>query len=105
MSPITCPMKTQMSGADVDNLHSAIQLLIDCKVIKIIDDIERRAIYSGLIRERAQKTYGEVTYTLVRRFQEAKGLEMTGHVDERTAEAFNCAIAEHIDVTERFSAS
>lgn len=99
MNKIVSPLLPQMRGTYVTDLHSALQLLLDRNAIRLADDTERRAVYSGLVRDSGEQSYGEVTYRIVQRFQEQCRLEVTGHVDEQTAVAFNDALSRHTDST------
>lgn len=94
MNKITFPLKQRMQGAAVADLQGALQLLLDRAAILANEEAARRELSEALERERARQTYGSVTRKLVSIFQEARQLQVSGAVDEPTAEALNALLRE-----------
>lgn len=94
MNKITFPLKLRMKGPEVGNLQAALQLLIDRGVILRDDEGARRELAAALKRERVEQTYGSATRKLVSIFQQERGLQATGTVDEPTANAINSFLRE-----------
>ena len=94
MNKIIFPLKLRMRGPGVDNLQAALQLLLDRGVILTDDEGARRELSAALKLERAKQTYGAATRKLVNIFQEERRLEVSGAVDERTANTLNRLLAE-----------
>lgn len=85
MNRISFPLKQRMTGPAVDDLHAALQVVLDRGIVLRDDENARRALSENLEEERARNTFGAGTRKLVSLFQEARGLEAGGTVDERTA--------------------
>lgn len=94
MNPITFPLNRMMQHPEVGDLHNALQLLLNRGVLLADDERSRRDLPHALRREQAERTYGEVTFKLVSRFQEEQRLPTSGEVDEPTAKALNAILWE-----------
>ena len=94
MNKITFPLKRRMKRPEVGNLQDALQLLLDRGVLLASDEAARRELSQALQRERVEQTYGGATAKLVGRFQEERGLQASGEVDEPTANALNALLKE-----------
>ena len=105
MNKITFPLNSRMQGSAVADLQDALQLLLDRGAILADNERARRVLSEDLKPERAEQTYGQVTYSLVRTFQSEKRLQATGEVSEATAKAMNALLQEwgllDQEVTER----
>src|SRR5256884_4451106 len=94
MNKIIYPLRSRMQGAEVVNLQSALQLLLDRGLILPRDEAARREASAALLRERAAQTYGDTTQKLVGIFQRDRRLDGGGDVDEQTANALNRLLDE-----------
>src|SRR5687768_15041894 len=92
MTEVIYPLKLWMKGLEVGHLQAALQLLIDRGVILRDDEAIRRDVLALLNSELAGQTYGRATAKLVNLVQEARGLQVTGAVDEPTAVALNALL-------------
>jgi hypothetical protein len=91
VNKIIFPLKSNMQGESVANLHEGLQLLMNNGVPKMGSD-DRQAIEEGLSVEREKMLYGQATHKLVAMLQEHFRLEPSGEVDEATSLAFNGAL-------------
>ena len=89
MNEIIFPLKLRMQGEKVTGLQNALKLLLDRGVLLADDEGLRRELSAGLLKDRAQQTFGGVTAKLLARFQVENSLHATGEVDEPTAVALN----------------
>ncbi|MGH8628121.1 MAG: peptidoglycan-binding domain-containing protein [Gammaproteobacteria bacterium] len=87
-------MKLRMQGPEVSDLQIALQLLLDRSIILRDYASARRELSVALKREHAEQTFGETTLKLVGIFQKQRGLEVSGVVDEPTADALNRLLDE-----------
>lgn len=94
MNKIISPLSADMRGEAVADLQEALRLLLDRGAILRDDEGARRELSVGLEREQSTQSYGEATRKLVGIFQETHRLEVSGEVDERTAEALNKQLRE-----------
>jgi len=94
MNKITFPLKRRMKRREVGELQDALQLLLDRGVLLANDEAARRELSEALRSDRAEQTYGGATSKLVGRFQEERGLQASGEVDEPTANALNALLKE-----------
>lgn len=94
MNKIIFPLKRRKRGASVGDLQDALQLFLDGGILLAGDEVARRELSEALQRERADQTFRGATNTLVARFQEERGLQPTGEVDESTADAINVLLNE-----------
>jgi peptidoglycan hydrolase-like protein with peptidoglycan-binding domain len=93
MNKIIFPLKLQMRGAAVADLQEALLLFLEKDVYQV-GDADRRAFEDRLRAERAENLYRDVTAKLVAMFQERRQIQLTGEVDERTAEAINAQLRQ-----------
>lgn len=89
MTKISSPLKQDMQGPEVGDLQDALQLLLDKGIILRGNENDRQERSTALQLERAKEVYGRITRELVRIFQEDRGLEENGEVDEATVYAIN----------------
>lgn len=88
MGYILLPVNRSSTGSTVADLHAALQLGLENKVISL-DLRSGKQLSSAFKRERETQIYGEATAKLVSLFQAVVKLPQTGEVDEATAEAGN----------------
>lgn len=91
MNKITVPLQTDAAVAD---LQDALQQILERGVILRDDEGARRELSAALKREHSEQMYGEATRKLVSIFQEERRLEVSGGVDEATANAINVLLRE-----------
>jgi hypothetical protein len=89
MNRIIAPLNHTTQGTAVVDLHDALLLLIDRRYIFADDEGHRDEISAHIREERQEEMYLDATYVAVQAFQERDGLEPSGHVDRRTADALN----------------
>ncbi|SFN35978.1 virulence plasmid A protein [Nitrosospira briensis] len=94
MKKIISFLKSQMEGADVEDLQAALRRFLNKGLILKEDPEARRELSTKLILAQAEQKFDEATSKLVRRFQEEHGLEVSGVVDEPTANAMNRLLDE-----------
>ena len=94
MNRITFPLKQPMQGAAVADLQAALQLLLKRGILLANAEGARRELSVALAREGADHTYREATQKLLSIFQEEHRLQVSGSVDEPTADALNGVLAE-----------
>src|SRR5512140_2438258 len=100
MTKVTFPLKLRMKGSKVEDLQAALQLLLGSGVLPFEDARASGEIAAALEAERATRTFGPATRTLVRLFQEYLHLSPTGEVDEQTTDALNSWLAKDNAVVE-----
>ena len=94
MTKIVFPLAPGMTGTEVRNLQAVLQDLLRRGAIRA-DDESLRSSLSGLLqREHAEQVYGTTTRELVSNFQRERRLDVSGTVDEPTANAFNRLLDE-----------
>ena len=98
MITINSPLKLQMKGNDVAALQDALLLLLDQLLLLKADDAARNDVVAALRRERLESAFGEATGRAVRGLQKEQGLEQTGAVDKKTADAIVAALQNKPDV-------
>lgn len=89
MNKIISLLKPRMKTAGVRDLQVALQLLLDKDALLADNKSARRELSTALKLERAKQTYGAATRKLVSSFQKEKRLEVSGTVNEPTADALN----------------
>ena len=97
MKPITPPLRPNMQGDEVANLHEVLQFFLSRGVFKVntepgrITPDDLAAIREKLEVEAIENIYGGATTELVRLFQIQIGLgsDLRGVVEERTARVMN----------------
>jgi hypothetical protein len=94
MNKIIFPIVQDMQGVAVADLQDALQQVIDRRLILPDDEAFRRELSEALSRERLEQRYRGTTRKIVNLFQEARRLQPTGEVDERTADALNALLKE-----------
>ena len=94
MNRITFPLKQPMQGAAVADLQAALQLILERGILLANAEGARQELSVALARERADRTYREATQKLLSIFQEEHRLQISGSVDEPTADALNGVLAE-----------
>jgi len=94
MNEIVSPVKFNMQGPQVADLHSALLALLDRAFILPGDEGVRQAAAAALQSELAPAVFGNVTGKLVSTFQGERALPVTGDVNEQTANAFNKLLAD-----------
>src|SRR5687768_18608668 len=94
MNKITFPLKPRMKGSKVEDLHAALQVFLDRALLLRDDEEAPQKLFPGLETDRAKNTYGSTTRELVSIYQEEQGLEVSGSVDEPTANAMNRLLDE-----------
>lgn len=94
MNKITYPLTWKMQGAQVKDLHNALQVLLDRALILAHDEGGRRELTDRLRNERAEQLYYEATAQLVNIFQDERKLQVSGEVDKPTAEVLNMLLRE-----------
>ncbi|SFU39127.1 neuraminidase-like domain-containing protein [Nitrosospira multiformis] len=94
MKKIISFLKSQMEGADVEDLQAALRRFLNKGFILKDDPEARRELSAKLILAQAAQKFDEATSKLVRKFQEEHGLEVSGVVDEPTANAMNRLLDE-----------
>src|SRR5205809_402290 len=94
MNRIISPLKPAMRGSAVADLQAALQLCLDRKAILANDDGPRQELSAALGNERQAQTYGGATRKLVGIFQESRHAQVSGEVDEGTANALNALLKE-----------
>ncbi|HEU4854668.1 MAG TPA: neuraminidase-like domain-containing protein [Nitrosospira sp.] len=94
MKKIISFLKSQMEGADVEDLQAALRRFLNKDLILKDDPEARRELSAKLILAQAAQKFDEATSKLVRKFQEEHGLEVSGVVDEPTANAMNHLLDE-----------
>ncbi len=93
MNRIISPLTLEMRGEEVANLQDALRLLLDRGFFEL-SDADRQTFVARLGDERAESVYLQVTFRLVRLFQEQRQLEPSGQVDEGTARELNAVLEE-----------
>jgi hypothetical protein len=94
MNRISFPIEPGSEGAALDDLQAALALFLDRGEI-LPDDPDRRQQWSPILQlEQAQHSYGEMTASLVSRFQTERHLQATGVVDVLTASSINAILDE-----------
>lgn len=88
MDPITSGLEPGASGRAVANLHEGLLLLMDRQTLDLPGHVLEE-LRAGLIPEREGRTFADATSKIVSIFQEQRGLEVHGVVDEETARALN----------------
>lgn len=91
MQPIQAPVSPNSPHTTIAQLQEALALFLSRAAIDL-GERERDRFTLGLREERA--SYGDFTRKLVSIFQEQRGLEPSGEVDERTAAAMNAVLRE-----------
>ena len=94
MNKLTFSSETPFKGSAIGDLQEAIHLLLDRGVLLTNDEAVRVELSALLTKERAGRTNGYDTRKLVGVFQQERGLEVSGEVDEPTTEALNAALRE-----------
>lgn len=94
MNKITFPLNLRMKRPEVGDLQDALQLLLDQNVILRNDEPTRHEISDALKKERIKQTYGIATRKAIGIFQEENHFEVSGAVDENTADALNKFLQE-----------
>ncbi len=89
MTPIAALLAPGSAGPAVGNLQDGLRLLMDRGVVP-----ENPSLRARLAVERGDQKYGDGTAKLVSIFQEARRLEASGTVEERTAAALNASLKE-----------
>jgi len=88
MKAIAPTINRNSQGEEVTNLQDGLLLLLRRQLIRVSDQ-QRRFFEEGLIREQQAQRYDDITQKLVSIFQEQNRLQITGEVDEPTAQALN----------------
>ena len=83
------PLDPGAQGAPVHDLHVALQVLLDHAAIRPGDEGARKELMATLEHDLQEGVYGEATKTVVSTFQEEHGIDASGVVDQRTADAIN----------------
>lgn len=94
MNDVTFPLKRRAHGSAVADLQDVLRFLLDGGRLYADDEGARREFVAGLESERREQAYGAASAKLVGRFQEERGLRVTGAVDEATAKGLNELRAE-----------
>ena len=89
MNKVTFPLKLRMKRPEVGNLQATLQQLLDRDAILANDEGARKELSVELKKEKAEQVYGKATCKLVTIFQEERKLQVSGVVDEPTANALN----------------
>ncbi|MBI4519155.1 MAG: carboxypeptidase regulatory-like domain-containing protein, partial [Deltaproteobacteria bacterium] len=93
MNKIIYPLKPEDRGEPVADLQEGLRLMVVKGVLQLSPD-DRKTLGERLQHERAEISYGEATYRLVRLFQQQRHLEPTGRVDEHTANVINAILEQ-----------
>ncbi len=94
MRKIGFPLGRGQRGAGVSNLHRILGALLDRAGLLADDDDERDRSRLALEPERESGEFGEATHALVSAFQQSRGIDATGEVDEVTAAAIHAAFGD-----------
>lgn len=94
MNKITFPLNLRMKRPEVGDLQDALQLLLDQNVILRNDEPTRHELSDALKKERIKQTYGIATRKAIDAFQKENHFEISGVVDENTANALNKFLQE-----------
>lgn len=94
MNAIQFPLKFGHNGLAVVDLQDALLQCLERKLLSGNDDAERADLVARLQRERAVSTFDKVTQKVLSLFQENQRLQLTGDVDESTAQALNLLLRE-----------
>ena len=89
MTGIIIPLEKKAKGKEVADLQDVLQQMLDRGALLPGNDKKRRELAEALKRERVEQVFSEATQRLVRIFQEQHRLDVSGRVDEATAEALN----------------
>ena len=89
MNEIIFPLTAGIQGDAVADLQNALQLCLEKAAFLPTDDATRKKLAAALQREHIKKIYGEATGELVGLFQKVRQLQVSGSVDEPTANALN----------------
>ena len=89
MKPIIPGLQPGAEGPEVANLQDALHALLVRALILSDDPDERRERLEQLSEERLNSLYSDFTHQIVSIFQEERGLDPHGDVDEATAVALN----------------
>jgi hypothetical protein len=84
MNKIIVPLRIGVKCAAVDYLRNALRESLNRSLLIAIDDGACHELLDALVRENAQKSYGDATAKLISLFQENHRPEPTGEVDEAT---------------------
>ena len=76
MNNVAFPLNMQVTGAEVANLHSALQLLLDPEFIRIDDEEIHRTLYACFVRDRVEQAHGETANRLMSLVQEQQGYDL-----------------------------
>jgi len=93
VQPITAPLRPGDQGGGVAGLQAGLILLLDRQAIQA-DDATRRELAAELAREIRSQVFRSATEKAVTMFQESRGLEPSGTVDDRTARVLNAFLRE-----------
>lgn len=93
MNPIIPPLKFSERGNAVGNLQDALLLLLDKGSIQTSEE-ERKFLIELLRREQAKPVYDDGTRRTIELFQEQRRLQISGEVDEPTANALNALLRD-----------
>jgi hypothetical protein len=94
MKKIIFPLNPRMQGTEVANLQDVLQLFLDRRALLANNEGMRQELSEALKPERAEQIYDGATKKLVAIFQEERRLEVSGAVDEATAQAMNALLQE-----------
>jgi peptidoglycan hydrolase-like protein with peptidoglycan-binding domain len=92
MYRIVAPLQPEFEGPEVVNLQDGLRRLVTKLVIEMGDD-ERDELLRSLADESEGRVYKDATQRSVQRFQEQRGLDPHGAVDEETAGLLNEALS------------
>lgn len=94
MKVIVPTINRNSQGEAVSNLQDGLLFLLRRQLIRVADE-ERRFFEEGLIREQQIQRYDDITQKSVGIFQEQNGLQISGEVDDATAQALNLLFREN----------
>jgi len=100
MYKIIPPLYLEMQGEDVANLQFALKILQEKRPFRIRDREQAENIEANWDKEVGNSFYGKATYEIVRLVQETNGLEISGEVNERTADVLNNILKEVGELSE-----
>ena len=102
MNKIIYPLEPEMYGPYVGDLQAVLQLLMDRVLILKDDEDTRKELSEALKKEQIQKMFGKITSKVVSIFQEEQHLEVSGAVDEPSANLINAFLLK-LGILERSS--
>jgi|GEM_PF-284238 len=94
MHLIVPPVNPESRRPDIENLQHGLLLLLERGALPVAEE-ERERLATRLKTELRAAAYRTNTRKLIIGFQEQRGLQGSGVVDERTAEVLNALLREH----------